>query len=453
VNTEVQREEDARSEDVRARAEDAHDRAEAAPAHVERAGSLWRQPDFLKFWLGMNVNLLGSHLGNLAYSLTAVVLLQATPMQMGLLGATHRAASFLVGPFAGVLLDRTRRRPVIIGSDLALAFVAASIPVAYYFDALRIEMLYAVQFLSGVLSMLGDVGAMAYLPSVVPRERLTRANSQLQASSSAIAIAGPSLAGVLVQTLTAPVVIVLDACSFLLSAVCTWLVRAPEPPPAPRGEGAARGAAGVWAEIVEGLGFVYGHRLLRPLAEGVALHFLFNHMVYTCFVLYAVRELQLGPAVLGLVLSALGPGFLLGALLAPRLALRYGVGRVLAWAPLVTALGTAMTPLAESMPAGAVVATLAAAHMVSAMGIQLNGVIFVSLRQSLTPHRLQGRMNASFRFVNLFAGSVGALVAGWLAGSIGLRATLALAACGLLLPFLRQLFSPLRHLREQPAEE
>src|SRR5918997_3772906 len=125
-----------------------------APEELEErpAASLWRQPDFLKFWLGMNVNLLGNHFGGLAYSLTAVVLLQASPAQMGLLGATRTAASFLVGPFAGVLLDRTRRRPAIIGSDLALALVAASIPVAYFYGALRIEMLYAVQLPSGMLS-------------------------------------------------------------------------------------------------------------------------------------------------------------------------------------------------------------------------------------------------------------------------------------------------------------
>ena len=427
------------------------DTEETGAAEERPAAGLWRQPDFLKFWLGMNINLLGNHLGGLAYSLTAVVLLQATPTQMGLLGATHTASSFLVGPFAGVLLDRRRRRPVILGSDLALALVAASIPVAYFSGALRIEMLYVVQLLSGGLSILGDVGAMAYLPSVVRRERLTQANSQLQASSSAIAVVGPSLAGLLVQALTAPVVIILDACSFLLSALCTWLVRAPEQRPAPRPEGATPGAAGVWAEIVEGLAFVYGHRLLRPLAEGIALHFLFNYMVYTCFVLYAVRELGLGPAVLGLVLAALGPGFLAGALLAPRMARRYGTGRVLAWAPLITAAGTALTPLAAEMPAGAVVATLAAAHFVSALGIQLHGVNFLSLRQSVTPHRLQGRMNASFRFVNLFAGCIGALVAGQLAETIGLRATLAVAAAGLLLPFLRQLLSPLRNSREHPA--
>jgi MFS family permease len=427
------------------------DTAETGAPEQRPAASLWRQPDFLKFWLGMNVNLLGNHFGGLAYSLTAVVLLQATPAQMGLLGAARTASSFLVGPLAGVLLDRTRRRPVILGSDLALALVAASIPAAYFFGALRIEMLYVVQLLSGALSILGDVGAMAYLPSVVRRERLMQANSQLQASSSAIAVVGPSLAGVLVQALTAPVVIILDACSFLLSALCTWLIRAPEQLPAPRPAGATPGAAGVWAEIVEGLAFVYGHRLLRPLAEGIALHFFFNHMVYTVFILYAVRELGLGPAVLGLVLAALGPGFLAGALLAPRLALRHGTGRVIAWAPLVTAAGTALTPLAESMPPGAVVATLAAAHFVSALGIQLHGTTFVSLRQAITPHRLQGRMNASFRFVNLLAGGVGALVAGQLAETVGLRATLAVAAAGLLLPFLRQLLSPLRQLREHPA--
>ena len=154
---------------------------------------------------------------------------------------------------------------------------------------------------------------------------------------------------------------------------------------------------------------------------------------------------------LGLVLAALGPGFFVGALLAPRISRRYGTGKILAWAPLITAAGTALTPLAESMPPGAVVATLAAAHFVSALGIQINGVTFVTLRQAVTPHRLQGRMNASFRFVNLFAACIGALVAGQLAETIGLRSTLAVAAAGLLLPFLRQLLSPLRHLRETPA--
>jgi MFS family permease len=413
-----------------------------------RPAGIWRNADFVKFWTGMNVSLLGTQIASLAYPLTAVLILQATPSQMGMLRATVAAAAVVMGPFAGVLADRVRRRPILIGTDLGLAVVALSIPIAFSLGLLRIELLYVVQFLAGALTIMSEVTLMSYLPTLVRREQLLGANSQIQASNSAITIVGPGLAGVLVQMLTAPVVIIFDAFSYLLSALFLWLVRTPEPEPAR----AEEKRASVWAEIGEGLRFVYGHRLLRPLAEGIAIHFLFMGMVYSIFVLYAVRELGMSPAQFGIVLAALGPGFLVGALLAPRAAKRFGVGRVMVWVPLLTATGTGLIPLASGgMPA--IMATIAAAHFLSACGIQLHGVNFLTLRQSLTPHRLQGRMSASFRFVNLFASGVGALIAGWLGETVGLRATMAVAACGLYLPLLRLIFSPIRHLREQPTAE
>lgn len=417
----------------------------SAPTRGET--SLWRDADFMKFWLSMNVSFAGTSVASLAYPLTAVLILQATPGQMGLLRATGSAASFLAGPFAGVLADRARRRPLLIGSDLGLALLALSIPAAHALGLLRIEQMYVVQFLAGMLTIVGDVTLMAYLPSLVSRVRLTEANSHIQASSSAVSIAGPGAAGVLVQTLGAPVVILFDAVSFVLSSACVWLIRTPEPEPEPRAEGES-----VWTQIAEGLRFVYGHATLRPLAEGIAIHFLFAGMVYTVFVLYAVRELGVTPAPLGLVLAALGPGFLLGALLAPRAARRFGVGPVIMWSTLLPAAGMGLMPLARGGTA-AVVSTLAAAHFLMALGIQLNGVNLVSLRQSITPHRLQGRMNASFRYVNLLAAAVGALAAGWLGETIGLRATIAVGACGLLLHFLRLFLSPVRRLREHADAE
>lgn len=420
------------------------DEARPEPAGGRRP-SLWRRPDFVKFWLGMNVSFLGTQLSSLALPLMAVLLLQASPAQMGLLRATSSAASVVVGPLAGVLADRVRRRPLLVASDLGLALVALSIPAAYAAGRLRIELLYAAQFAAGGLAILSEVGMMAYLPSLVPRARLVEANSKVQASSAAVSVVGPGLAGLLVQALTAPVVILFDAASYLLSALTTLLIRAPEPPPRPASE-----RRGVRAEIAEGLRFVYGHRLLRPMAEAIALHFLFVGMVYSVFVLYAVRELGLGPAALGVVFAGLGPGFMLGALLAPRAGARFGRGRVMAWAPLVTAAGTGLVPLAGG-GATAAVATLVAAHVVSACGIQLNGIHLVSLRQAVTPHRLQGRMTASFRFVNLLASGVGALAAGWLAERTTLRTAVAVGACGLLLPFLRQFFSPVRALENEAA--
>jgi MFS family permease len=413
-----------------------------------RPEGLWRNAEFVKLWLGMNVSLLGTQVSSLAYPLTAVLVLHADTAEMGWLRATGTAAAFLVGPFAGVVVDRVRRRPVIIAADLGSALLAASIPAAFFLGALGMGQLYCVQFLAGAVSICSEVALMAYLPALVRREQLVRANSQVQASGAAISIAGPGLAGVLVQVLSAPVVIIFDAASFVLSAACAALIRAPEP--LQDAEPSRR--RGVWAEIVEGLRFVYGHGLLRPLAEGIALHFLFVNVIYTLLVIYAVRELGVEPAPLGVVFAALGPGFLLGALLAPRAARRFGTGRVLTYAPLLTVAGLCLVPFARGSRAE-VVLTLSAAHFLTACGIQLHGINFMSLRQAVTPHRLQGRMNASFRYVNLLCACLGALTAGALAERVGIRQTLAVGVCGLLLPFLRLFFSPVRHLREVPAAD
>lgn len=427
---------------MNARDEEAGADSRAAP---ER---LWRNPDFVKLWLGMNVSLLGTQLSSIAFPLTAVIALQASSAEMGWLRATGTAAAFLVGPFAGVLADRVRRRPVLIATHLGSALLAASIPAAFFLGALGMAQLYVVQFLAGTLSIFSEVALMAYLPALVRRGELVRANSQVQAGSAAVSVAGPGVAGLLVQALSAPVVIVFDDASFVLSAACMALVRAPEPE---QGQDARR-RRGVWAEVGEGLRFVYGHELLRPLAEGIAVHFLFANVVYTLVVIYAVRELGVGPAPLGVVFAALGPGFFVGALLAPRAARRFGPGRVMTYAPLLTLLGMSLVPLARGSQATAA-ATRSAAHFLTACGIQLHGVNMVSLRQAVTPHRLQGRMSASFRYVNLLGACLGALAAGVLAGRVGVRTTLAVGACGLVLPFLRLFFSPVRRLREVPEAE
>jgi MFS family permease len=411
-------------------------------------GGLWRSADFVKLWLAMNVSFLGTQLASIAYPLTAVLALGASAADMGWLRATGTAASFIVGPFAGVMADRVRRRPVLIVTDLGSALLAASIPAAFFLGALGMGQLYVVQFLAGVLSIFSEVALMAYLPALVRREQLVRANSQVQASSAAISVAGPGVAGLLVQLLSAPVVIIFDAVSFVLSALITALIRTPEP----AHDEATPGRRGVWAEIGEGLRFVYGHGLLRPLAEGIAIHFLFVNVVYTLLVIYAVRELGIGPAALGVVFAALGPGFLVGALLAPRAAHKFGPGRVMTYAPLLTVAGLSLVPLARGSQT-AVVAMLSAAHFLTACGIQLHGINMMSLRQAVTPHRLQGRMSASFRYVNLLGACLGSLAAGALAERIGIRPTLALGVCGLLLPFLRLFFSPVRRLRAVPAAE
>jgi len=207
---------------------------------------------------------------------------------MGTLRATHSASAVLAGLFAGVWADRLRRRPILIGTDLGFAVLAGSIPVAAFLGLLRIEQLYLVQFFSGILAIFSDVTHLAFLPSLAQRHQLVEANSKLQTTSSAATIAGPGLAGVLTQLITAPIAIIFDAISFLISALFIWLIRAPEPPPKP-----AANRKSIRAEIGEGLRFVFGNPMLRPLLEAIAIHFLFNSLIYAVFILYVSRELKI----------------------------------------------------------------------------------------------------------------------------------------------------------------
>src|SRR5262245_31720110 len=336
---------------------------------------LWRHPDFLKLWIGQTISLFGSQITALALPLTAVLTLQATPAQMGALRATHSAAAMLAGLFAGVLADRIRRRPILIGTDIGFAVIASSIPVAAFLGLLRMEQLYLVQFFSGVLAVFSDVTHIAFLPSLAQRHQLVEAKSKLQTSSSAAAIAGPGLAGSLTQLLTAPMAIILDAISFLISALFIWLIRAPEPPAAP-----AADRKSIWAEIGEGLRFVFGNSVLRPLSAAIAIHFLFNSLIYTVFILYASRELKIESALLGAIFAALGLGLLTGALAAARMATRYGQGPTMLGGTLTSAVAALLIPLAHG-PLPAIVVILVFAQFLQAFGIQINGINLVSLRQ------------------------------------------------------------------------
>jgi MFS family permease len=410
-----------------------------------RFTGLWHDRDFLKFWSAQTTSIWGTQLASLAYSLTAILTLQATPFELGLLNAISTASAALVGLFAGVLVDRMRRRPLLIGTDLGRAFLAATIPVAAIFGFLHIGQLYVVRFLFGGLSMISEIAYMAFLPSLVKREQLIEGNSKLAASESIAIIGGPSLSGVLVQLMTAPIAILVDVASFILSALLVSRIHSPEPEFSPTEE-----RRNVRSEVVEGLKVVFGNPVLRPLSESIALHFLFMLIVTTIFLLYAVRELHIVPLLLGVILSSLGPGFLLGAFLAGRVAKRFGIGRTMIGATLLNAFAVSLILLAVGSTL-ALVSVLVMSHFLLALGIQIHGINLMSLRQAITPHRLQGRMNASFRVINVCAMTIGALLAGILGETIGLRLTLAIGACGMFLPFIRLLFSPVRELKEQPG--
>lgn len=394
--------------------------------------------DFLKLWSAQAVSVFGTHTASLAYPLTAIYLLQATSFEMGVLRACGLAAAVLVGFFAGVVVDRLDRRSLLMATDLGRALLCLLIPILAFLAVLRIEHLYVISFFTGALGIASEVAAMSFLPSIVAREDLVEGNSKFASTDSVAVIAGPTLSGVLVELLSAPLTILLDAVSFLVSAVFVWSIDAREQKAAPKTE-----RKGIRAEIAEGFRFVYQNPTLRPLAEGIALHFLFMLVISTLFTLYAVRELNFSPLTLGVVLSAFGFGFLTAALLVKRLTNRFGAGRTMVAAALLNACACLLVPAAGGAAAPFV---LFAAHFFLAFGMQVHGINLVSLRQSVTPGDMQGRMNGAFRFVNVCMMMCGALAAGLLGETIGLRATILIGAVGMFAPFLRLFFSPIRNL-------
>lgn len=404
--------------------------------------SLWRHREFTKLLAGQTVSLVGSEVSALAIPLTAVLVLNADPGQMGILRAVEYAPAAIFGLFAGVWIDRARRRPVLIFADLGRGLLLGTIPLALLLGVRQMSYLYAVAFLVGTLSIFFAVAYLAYLPSLVPRASLVAANSRLEASASTARIVGPGLAGALVQLLTAPVAILADAASFFISALSMLFIHAPEPPSTEPREG-------MWRAIGRGLHFTLGHQLLRrTLIVGGTFNF-FAAILNAQYVLYLTRDLGVSPVGIGgigVVSSVFG---LAAAIAAGWVGAHFGVGRTMTLATLFIGAGWLVLPLATGTPT-LVVPLVAAGASLGAMGDGLYNVNAVSLRQLLTPHALQGRVSASVRVVIWGIQPLGALVGGALGEAIGLRYTLLITAAGFLLGFVFAFFSPLRSLRTIP---
>jgi MFS family permease len=403
---------------------------------------LFRRPDFARLWAAHTVSAAGSQVTALALPLAAILTLEATAWQVGVLRAASNLPVLALGLLAGVWIDRLRRRPVLVAADLGRALLLSAVPLAALGGGLRIELLYLVAFLVGTLSLFFDVAVQSFVPTVVPRERLVEGNSRLLASGAAAGIAGPGAAGWLVQVLSAPLAIWLDALSFVASAVLLAGIRAPEPRP----RGAERR---LWAEIGEGLALLWRDPTLRAITGAATVGALGGSMHATIFVLYATQTLGFAPSLLGAVVAAGGAASLAGAALAGALTRRLGPGSAIIWGQLVFAAGTGFAPLASALPAGAV-PLLAAGQALSGAAITVVATNQMSLRQAVTPDRLLGRMNGGRRVLVFGAQPIGALLAGALGQTVGLPATLVVAAGVGLLAFWVALLSPLRTLRETP---
>jgi len=409
------------------------------------AASLWRHRDFMRLWAAQTVSLFGSQVTTLALPLTAALTLKATPAQMGILGAAQFAPFLLIGLFAGVWIDRRRRRPVMIAADVGRAILLALIPALALLHALRIEQVYAIAFLAGALTLFFDVAYTSYLPSLVARERLSEGNARLEGSAAVAELAGPGVGGVLAQLFSPPLALIVDAVSFVFSALSLRTIRVAELEPAPHAWD-----GGFWRDIGQGLRVLLGNRLTRATVSAAATLVLCSSIGSSVFVLYLTRALHLPPVLVGLVYLASGLGSFPGAILCGKVTRRLGVG----WAIVVAAFTMSAARLLILAASGPVVVALAILMVAEALA-GFAGIIWdinqLSLRQGLTPQHLLGRMNASFRFIVWGMMPLGALLGGFLGAQIGLRPTLTVSVIGGLLAPLWVLFSPVRSLRTQPV--
>ncbi len=423
--------------------------AEAAAGPLARRPSLWRHADFVKLWTAATISLIGSQVSQLAIPFIAAVVLNASPFEVALLAAVEMLPFILFTLPAGAWLDRVRRRPILILGDFGRAAALISIPVAFAVGSLTIWQLYVVALVTGTLTVFFDVADQSYLPVLIDREDLIEGNAKLSLSQSAAQIAGPGLAGGLLGLVAAPFAIVADAVSFVASGGLISLIRKYEPLPERRlGEGGV--GLSMRQEIADGLHFVLGHPYLRMIAGATGTSNFGSNMAFSIFAIFVYRELDLSPQLVGLAFSLGSIGLLVGALTSARVSARLGVGPTIVWSCFLSGPAIFLYAL---MPQDAVVAGLLlfGSSFLTGLSAVVYNVNQVSYRQAITPLDMQGRMNATMRFIVWGTIPLGAIAGGILASFLPIRTTILIGAVIESAAFLWVLFSPVRSLRVIPS--
>ncbi|WP_425246467.1 MFS transporter [Streptomyces sp. NEAU-NA10] len=407
---------------------------------------MWRDADFRRLWMGQTASQLGEHASLVVLPLFAVLTLNASAGQLGVLRAVGQAPILLLSLFVGAWVDRWRTRTTMVLTDLGRSLALGAAATAGLFGWLGLPALLALAFAVGTLSVFFDVAYQASLVRLVERDQLVRGNSALEGSRSAAQIGGPALGGALVSLLSAPIAAASGALFFALSFLSIRRIRRAESMPE-RLEHPLR----FWQRIHEGLRFVAGDTVLRTVCLASAAFQFSYAALMTVYLLFLPRELHLSGTVVGLALTAAGPGALLGSLLAARLPSRFGHGTVLVCAAALGDGAFLCVPALHGSPALTVPALLAVGFVFGCGG-QLVNVTVMAIRQAVTPNGMQGRAAATITCVGMGLTPLGSLVGGFLAQEWGLRTSLLVTAAGMMLSPVVMALSPLVRLgRELPT--
>lgn len=398
-----------------------------------------RPSNFSRLWFAQSVSEFGNWMG--AIALVAILVLDASPAQMGLLEAARALPAVLIGLYAGVWVDRLPRKPMLIGADLGRFVLLMLAVVLVISGALAMSGLYAIVFLVGALTVLFDIAYRSYLPSLVAPGELLQSNSKLSASASVAEVASPGIGGALAQMVSATFALLIDALTFLLSALSLFTIQSQE------STRAADHDRGIIAEVAYGVRFVWATRELRALAVALSAQFFFGGFFATLYALYVLKVIGLGPITLGLLIGAGGVGALVGAAIVNPLTNRFGIGRVMVGALIFGIPLATLVPLAAFVDETEALVLLFANQLIGDIAFAIFLIVQMSVRQALTPEHLLGRMNASFEFVVGGIGVLGMLTGGMLGQFVGMVPALTVAVAGFTLPCLWLALSPVRALR------
>jgi MFS family permease len=399
--------------------------------------SLWRNRPFLRLWLASVVSGFGSRITATALPLTAAITLDATPGQMAMLVIAGQLPDLLFGLLAGSWIDRGRHRSWLVGSNLGQGLLLTIIPLAAIAGALTLPILLVVTFLCGTLAIFSVVASVAVLPTVVRREQLVDANSKLALSGSVVSLAGPGAAGVLIQLVSAPKAILVDAVSFLVSAFSVRSIGSREATPSRQS---------LWRDVQDGLREMIATPVLRALTISSAVFAIGLSINATILMLYLTRSLGLNPGTIGLYLAAGGIGTLIGSVLAQRVAGAIGTGRSIIGGTAVESIAAFAIPLAIVFPYP--LPLLIAGQLVNGIGFSVYSVNHIALRQRIVEPHLLGRITAGRRFVTFALAPLGAVLGAWIGATFGLPVAMVSSGVFFVLGTLVMWRSPVRAIRE-----